>query len=105
MLAHRVHITKILLEPILVANAGGAYDRMHEIDRLPRRLNSVAGGELYGNPLFRSDGGAGAEVGPGVVQRAVEIRAGGIDHRLDAGHAVLDGGPIAEGHLRVARGL
>src|SRR5215468_6900566 len=45
MLADRVHIAKILLEPMLVANASGPHGRMHEIDRLPRRLNGVAGGE------------------------------------------------------------
>ena len=101
MLAHRVHVTKILLEPMLVANAGGPHSRMHEIDRLPRHLNGVAGGELHGNPLFGSHFDAGAEIGPGVVQRVVEIRASGIDHRLGARHAVLDGGPIAESHLRV----
>src|SRR5262249_46849365 len=52
MLAHRVHITKILLEPMLVANAGSAHGRMHEVDPLPRRLHGVAGGELHGDPLF-----------------------------------------------------
>src|SRR5262245_1363342 len=105
MLAHRVHIAKVLLEPLLVANAGGPHDRMHEIDRLPCRLHGVAGGELHRNPLFGSYRGAGAEIGPSVVQRAVEIRAGSIDHRLGARHAVLDGGPIAEGHLRVVGDL
>ena len=105
MLAHRVHIAKVLLEPMLVANAGGPHGRMHEIDRLPSCLNGMAGGELHGNPLFGGDFGAGAEGGPGVVQCVVEIGAGRIDHRLGARHSVLDGGPIAKGHLRVVGDL